>query len=171
MRSYKKIWDVKFHETDGTHSAAGDTRSGTVRVQYKDGTWEEFPNILRSDYFKWQRTRYNPRSTPAGISVKTSRVSRNPNPQDDEPDEQEIALDIHPRDYIGQFTGYPSPGFAERQQGQGTCTVDTSSIRHKLGLPSGPKMTGTNEGIVAAVLRKLEIRWKETLASMRGKKP
>lgn len=169
MRSYKKIFDVRYTETGGSRTAAEDARHGTVRVMYKDGTWQEFFSVRRSDYFAWQRRRYDPRTSPAGISVKTSRASHNLNlPDSNECEEQsERGVSIHPRDYIGQCTGFPTPGFAERQGGShGTCVVDTSTIRHRLGLPAGPRAAGTNEGITAAILRKLEIRWAETLASM-----
>ncbi len=59
----------RYIETSGQHTAESDTRKGDVEVQFMDRTTEVFPDIPRSDFFKWEKYHFEVYCAPPGVKL------------------------------------------------------------------------------------------------------
>jgi hypothetical protein len=117
MRQYRRIYNVKYRETSGQHSAEGiDTRQGTIRVEYMNGTWQEFTGIPREAYFQWRRTGFNPARAPHNAPIQTVEAEIEQTVEWSVDEEEGPA--IHYMDFIGQATGFPTQGFVDPLTGK-----------------------------------------------------
>ena len=143
MRDYPNVWRFRYRswiELGVHHSDDPDTRirKGIVRVQYRNGSWHDFDNIDRKEFFKWADGGFKPRFMPAGIIVKPPRVKAKPQAIE-EPEEENAGPYIADTDYLGQVTGRPTrwhKAYAKPEEPRRTSHVSKAidKIRERLKL-------------------------------------
>ena len=111
-----EIVDTRFIATHESVHHNDETRIqlGRVEITYSDGLMETFNNVDRSKYLRWERSGWSDDDMPPQIELR---------PELDEDSvevEDESDYEIREDDYLGQVTGFPTPGH----------DVETETQRH-----------------------------------------
>ena len=64
----------RYIETSSQQTAQSDTRKGNVEIQFMDRSTEVFPDIPRSDFFKWEKYGFEVYCAPSGVKLPRAAV-------------------------------------------------------------------------------------------------